>query len=124
MRDHLADRGHSGRRLFGACVHALHVFGFLELALQRQNKRQVLTDPRIGARALRGLAERRLGLRQLLGERVGQAEIGQNAGLARRYLQRRDVKLLGGVVVAHLVGDRALRGENGPIGTFRRMRAL
>ena len=55
---------------------------------------------------------------------VGHAKIRQDRRLLRRDLERGFIEAERAGVVAHLIGDRALRGEDAPIGLGRRVCVL
>ena len=124
LRDHLLHGDDALGRVDGGKVAARDRLGVGVLAFQRQHERQVLPHPRVGLRLLGGKAQRLLGLRQLVLERVGQAHVGEHVGLVRADVQRRLVVPARGGVVAHLVGDGALRGEHAPARPVGRVRAF
>ncbi|MET3160271.1 hypothetical protein ABIF34_007296 [Bradyrhizobium japonicum] len=70
-----------------------------------------------------GAAEHLFGLRQIVLQHIGQAEIGQNLRLVRHDLQRGRVILLRLFVATELVERRALRRQDAPVRILRRMRA-
>ena len=81
---------------------------FVEPALQADDEREVLPDLAGRAGHLHRPAQVRLGRVELVGHRVGEAEIGFERGLVRRDRQRLLVELPRFLVAAHLVEDRAL----------------
>ena len=97
-------------------VLAADVLGLGVLAFEREDQREVVAHPNVGVRAGAGFAQRRLGLGQLLGQRVGQSEIVEQEGLARRDLERVGVEFPRAVMVAQFVLDRALHGHDRPVG--------
>ena len=90
--------------------------GVVEAPLQGEHQRKVLPHARIRFRVLRCLGQHALGFGQLLRERVGKAEIGQDAGIAGRDLQRRKVEGLGAIMQPDAVRGDALRREDMPVG--------
>ena len=114
--DHLPDRLHIGARGVVRHVLAADVLGLGVLAFERQDQGEVVAHPNVGVRAGARLAQRRFGLGQLLGQRVGQAEIVEQEGFARRDLERVGVELSRAVMVAQFVLDRALHRHDRPVG--------
>ena len=66
LRDHLADRGDIRGGIDRREIAARPVLGLAELALERENEREVLADAHVGFRIVGGLAQRVFRLRQLL----------------------------------------------------------
>ncbi len=101
-----------------------HGFSVAELALRLRTSARLW---RTRASAF-GLSEACLSVRSASGRRfaqgVGQAEVGQDARLVRNQLQGRLVVFLRERMIAHLVGDRALRREDPPVGPLGSMGAV
>ncbi len=94
------------------------------LALKPQHQRQVLLDLERGLRARRRLAQRLLGLVELVGQHVGKPEIVEDLRLARRQHQRLLVARPRLFVLVERIEDAALRGEELPVRIVGALRAL
>ena len=77
-----------------------------------------MPNARIGLRMGVGEAQGFLRLIEPFRQGEGEAEVRQNRRLPRVDLERFPIEGLGGSMVAHLVGDRALGRQDRPIGLF------
>ena len=120
---HLLQIGDVGRRLVRRQIGLDDGFGLGEAALQADHQAQILPHPRVGLAAGVSPAKNLLGLRQILGKHVGQAEVGQHRGLLGHDLQGAGVIAAGFVMPAELVERGALHRQDAPVGIVGRMGA-
>ena len=85
-------------------------------SLQPHDQRQLLPHLRVAVRLRRRPSQRRLRPHEILGQRIGQPEIGEDRGLVRRDSQRGRVIALGFAVPPHLVERGALDRKDAPVG--------
>ena len=114
-RQHVAQISDIGRGLVGRQIGLRDGLGLGEAALQADDQREVLPHARIDRLMRRGAAQCRLGICEILRQRVGQAEIGQHGRLVRHDLERGQIMALRLFMVAELIEHRALRGKDVPI---------
>ena len=120
---HLLQIGDVRRRLVRRQIGLDDGFGLGEAALQADHQAEILPHPRIRLAAGIGPAQRLLGLRQILGKHVGQAEIGQHRRLVGHDLQGAGVIAARFVMAAELVERGALHRQDAPVGIVGRMGA-
>ncbi|MGI8568476.1 MAG: hypothetical protein ACR2KT_05120 [Methylocella sp.] len=115
IRFHVFDCAIIRRRVLGVEIAPRHLLGAREFAFEGKDESEILAHRFVGIVLGRGFLQRRFGLRQFFRKRVGNSEIGQNMRLRRHDFERRRIVGLRLLVVAELIGDRALRGKHGPI---------
>ena len=120
---HLLQIGDIGGRFLGRQIGLHDAFRLAKAALQTDHEAQILPHPRIGARAGKGTAKGLFGFRQILGQHVGQAEIGQHRGLLGHDRQGAGVIAAGFIMPAELVERGSLHRQNAPVRIIRRMGA-
>ena len=96
-------------------IGAGNLLRLLEPALQADHEREILPYARFRVRTGCGPAQCRFRLREILGQRVGEPEIGEDRSFLRHDLQCRLVIAACLVVPAHLIEHRALNRQDAPI---------
>ena len=123
LRQHLPQIGDIGGRLLGRQIGARDLLGLRKRPCRPTTSARFCRT--VGSAGC-GAARRSVvfGLRQILRQRVGQAEIGQHRGLVRHEPQRAGVVALGFGVAADLIEHGALHRQDAPVGPIRRVRAV
>ena len=120
---HLLQIGDIGRGFLCRQVGLDDAFGLGEAALQADHEAEILPHPRIGARTAVGTAKDLFGFRQILGQNIGQAEIGQHRRLLGHDLQGAGVIAAGIVMPAELIERGSLHRQDAPVRIVGRMGA-